>query len=291
METPDQGDLVEAYRYCDRIARQRARNFYPAFRFLPRQRRLALSAFYVFCSFSDDIVDDSSGLSPAERREKLNAWRNSLKHCFDGETDSPLFFALNDSIHRFELPKEPFFDLLRGVEMDLLPRRFPAFSDLETYCRLVASSVGLVSVRIFGCTESGADQYANALGIALQLTNILRDMIEDIERGRIYIPTEDLERFSYNEKDLQNRVYDHRFMELMRFQYDRAQQFFDDADPGLAGVHSRKLLPAEIMKSVYQRILEEIRRRNFNVFAGRVAIPKWRVISGISQILIRRLLS
>lgn len=285
MDSSDADDLLSAYHYCDRIARQRARNFYPAFRFLPKQRRLALSAFYVFCSLSDDIADDHSGISSTERREKLQSWRKSLESCFAGKPDSQVFLALSDCVERFQLPKEPFFDLLRGIEMDLAPRSYSTFDELKTYCQLVASTVGLVSVRIFGCQDSSADRYADTLGIALQLTNILRDLSEDLRRNRVYLPQEDLERFSYSLRDLQNLVYDQRFVELIRFQYERAREYFHQADPRIIGSDSSKLLPAEIMKTVYRQILEEIPRRKYNVINEQLKIPKWRILAGISRLL------
>lgn len=286
---PDQGALQDAYHYCDRIARRRARNFYPAFRFLPKSRRLALSAFYAFCSLSDDIADDLSGQIGAERKSRLADWRAALDHCFKGQADSALFLALQDAISRYQLPQNPFEDLLDGIEMDLEPRRFSTFAELEVYCRNVASSVGRVSVRIFGCYDSGADQYADALGIAFQLTNILRDVGEDLRRRRLYLPQEDLDAFSYREDDFNRKVYDDRFRSLMRFEYDRALSFFSRARPELAGAQARKLLPAEVMKSVYRRTLEELRRRDFRVFDGRISIPRWRMISGVTQTLLRHL--
>jgi phytoene synthase len=279
--------LSEAYSYCDRLARARARNFYPAFRFLSKDRRLALSAFYAFCSLSDDISDDS-GLSLGQRQEKLLVWRGDLDRCFEGECDAPVFIALADAITHFHLPREPFDDLLRGIEMDLEPRRYATFDDLQVYCRCVASSVGRVSVRIFGCHDPGADQYADHLGIAFQLTNILRDLSEDIARDRLYLPQEDLERLGFSESDLSAKIYDDRFLNLMQFQYTRAVSFFASAQPRLAGSQSRRLLPAEIMKAVYRRTLEEIRLRHFRVFDGRIAAPWYGKARVIVQILLRR---
>lgn len=284
---PQSGDLQEAYIYCDRIARQRARNFYPAFRFLSRQRRLALSAFYVFCSYSDDIADDESGLSLADKQQKLKEWTSQLEGSFAGKAEAPLFVALGDAITRYELPHQPFYDLLKGIEMDFTSRRYPTFEDLEVYCRYVASSVGLVSVRIFGCNSPDADRYADALGIGLQLTNIMRDLVEDFKRGRIYIPLEDLDRFSYSEKDLHSHVFNDNFVHLMDFQYKRALEYFSLADPELANDQCKKLLPAEIMKYVYRQILEEMRRRDFRVFDGRIAVPRWRAITSIANTLLK----
>ncbi len=284
MPIPSTAELEDAYRYCDNIARQRARNFYPAFRFLTRERRSALSAYYAFCSLSDDIADENQS-TVEEKRQKLDAWRTSLKQCINGDPETPLFLALADAISRFNLPPQPFFDLLEGIEMDFTSRRYQTFDDLIVYCRRVASSVGLVSVRIFGCTEPGADEYADALGIAFQLTNIMRDISEDIQRDRIYLPTEDLERFEYSEDDLKSAVYDQRFISLMQFQYERALSCFDQAQPDLAGKQRRYLLTAEIMSSVYLRVLDEMKRQKFNVLNHRISIPKWRMAAGIARTL------
>lgn len=284
---PNSGDLQEAYLYCDRIARQRARNFYPAFRFLSRPRRLALSAFYVYCSYSDDIADDDSGFSLSEKQHNLKDWTSQLEGSFAGKAESPLFMALGDTIARFNLPPVPFYDLLKGIEMDFVARRYHTFDDLEVYCRYVASSVGLVSVRIFGCDSPDADRYADALGIGLQLTNIMRDLVEDFKRDRIYIPLEDLDRFSYSEENLSSRVFNDNFFHLMDFQYQRALEYFDLADPRLVEGHYKRLLPAEIMKCVYRQTLEEMRRRDFRVFDGRITVPRWRAMTGIANILLR----
>ncbi|TKJ36942.1 squalene synthase HpnD [candidate division LCP-89 bacterium B3_LCP] len=282
-----QGDLQDAYHHCDRIARQRARNFYPAFRFLPSSRRLALSTFYVFCSHSDDIADDESGASLEEKQNRLNAWEESLNRCFKGEADSFLFLALGDAITKYNLPISPFEDLLKGIRIDFTPARFSTFSELETYCKYVASSVGLISVRIFGCDTNAADEYAEKLGIGLQLTNIIRDISEDSHRGRLYIPLEDLHRFSLEEEDIHNQVYDDRFIALMEFQYERAQQYFNSADLEIIGDQSRKLLPAEIMKAVYRSTLEEIKRRNYRVYDGRVSLSKWRLIASAAKPVVK----
>ncbi|RJP73137.1 MAG: squalene synthase HpnD [Candidatus Zixiibacteriota bacterium] len=276
--------LRQAYLHCDGLARQRARNFYPAFRLLPRPRRLALSAFYAFCTLADDIADEA-GADPDARRSELVRWRGLLDRCFeqrlDPDGDPPVFLALSDAVVRFGLPRQPFRDLLSGIEMDLEPRRFATFADLEVYCRCVASTVGRVSVRIFGCTHPGADAYADRLGLALQMTNILRDLAEDMHRRRLYLPLEDLERFDYREEDVVRQVYDRRFRELMEFQYRRAQGYFQAADPRLAGDQARRLLPAQVMKAVYQGTLEELRRQEFRVYARRISLPAGRKLAAV----------
>ncbi len=280
---PQPADIFRAYRICDQIARRRARNFYPAFRFLPKERRMALSAFYTFCALSDDIVDSQPEFSSAKKVEALKQWRRSLEECFSGEADQPVFVALGDAVRRFRLPPEPFFDLLDGIGMDLEHRRYDTFEELKLYCLRVASSVGLISVRIFGCHRGEADQYAERLGIAFQLTNILRDIPEDLGRDRIYLPQEDLRAFSYSESDLKRKIYDHRFREMMNRQYLRTVDYFRMADLNLVGSGAKRLLAAEIMRSVYRGTLEEIRRRNFNVFEQRIVLPKWRLAVGIAR--------
>ncbi|MCX6640930.1 MAG: squalene/phytoene synthase family protein [bacterium] len=269
---PDQKAIRKAYDYCDRIARQRAHNFYPAFRFLPKPRRLALSAFYTFCSLSDDISDDSENLSHADRLLRLSAWRDSLLSAFDHQSEDVVFMALGDAIRRFDLPRQLFLDLLQGIEMDLQPRAYQTFEDLSVYCRCVASSVGLVSLRIFGCTEPRAEDYADNLGIAFQLTNVMRDVSEDLQRGRVYLPVEDLDKFGVTIADLQACRMDDRFTALMQFEYNRAVSFFEKADPNLAGNQKRKLLTAEIMKAVYRRTLEELRSKRFRVLGQRIKL-------------------
>jgi phytoene synthase len=287
MNAPDQ--LQQAYLFCDQMARRRARNFYPAFRFLPPQRRLALSAFYAYCALSDDVSDDSKDLSLEQRRRMLDSWRQSLDDCFSGRAEAPVFLALQDSIRRFDLPRQPFQDLLDGIEMDLEPRRYATFPDLEIYCRRVASSVGKVSVRIFGCTTAGADLYADNLGIAFQLTNILRDLTEDLQAGRLYLPQEDLDRFGCEEEDLRQGQYDRRFRDLMKFEYLRAWSYYQAADPGLAGKMRHKLFAAQIMKAVYWRVLHELERHDFKVLNRRIVLPWWRKASALAVATAQRL--
>ncbi len=280
-------ELRDAYRYCDLYARRKARHFYPAFRFLRRDRRLALSAFYAFCSLSDDIADEDDGSGLETRKEHLEEWRRRLDDCFAGVVREPVFLALNDAVQKFNLPPEPFYDLLAGIEMDLVTRRYFTFDQLLEYMRRVASSVGRISVRIFGCNHPGADAYADQLGVAFQLTNILRDIAEDLERGRIYLPQEDLDRFSYPATDLEQRVYNDRFLALMDFEFQRARDYYHRADPGLVGNQARRLRTAEVMKGAYLSLLEELKRRHFRVFDQRITLPTHRLAGGVLRALLR----
>lgn len=267
--------LSESYAYCDRIARTRARNFYPAFRFLRKERRLALSAFYAFCTLSDDISDDSSSLTFSQKVEKLQSWRSALDNCFQGDPQAPIFIALADAIQRFALPRQPFDDLLRGIEMDLQPRRYATFADLRAYCRCVASSVGRVAVRIFGCDHPGADDYADNLGIAFQLTNILRDLKEDASRQRIYLPSSDLRQCGYSADELLRGVADERFDRLMAIQIGRAQRLYRE------GAELFNFLEADgrrvfgMMTATYHALLQKIARRPRLVQSRRARLSRW----------------
>jgi phytoene synthase len=278
---PIPADILEAYLYCDKIARSRAKNFYPAFRFLPKPRRLALSAFYAFCSLSDDIADNNSTQPLQNRIEQLADWKQQLDDCFNGNPKDPIFIATHDSMNRYNLPKAPFFDLLDGVEMDFKTHRYNTFSELELYCRRVASSVGRISIRIFGCDGPNADAYADALGIAFQLTNIMRDIDEDYQRDRIYIPLDEMEQYQYSETDINKKIYDERFIRLMQLQYDRAVKYLAKAKIQLLGDQASKLLTAEVMRSVYKQLLEEIRNHNFNIYQGRISVNRWTKIQKI----------
>jgi 15-cis-phytoene synthase len=275
---PDQIAIRDAYIYCDRIARQRARNFYPAFRFLPLSRRLALSAFYTFCSLSDDVSDAAPEEPTARKRQRLIQWRDELERTFYQQGESPVSIALGDAIKRYDLPRQPFFDLLDGIDMDLEPREYNSWEDLQLYCRRVASSVGLVSLRIFGCTAPEGEIYADNLGIAFQLTNILRDVNEDFQQGRIYLPLDDRINFGITRHHFEQRNLDSSFQSLLYFEYGRARQFFNAADPALIGKEYQSLLPAEMMKAVYRGTLNELKKQQFPIFQKRVSLTKWQKI-------------
>jgi len=284
-------DVKNAYRACDKLARQRARNFYPAFRFLPEERRLALSAFYSYCSLSDDTVDSPNEVNPEDKRLRLDVWRGNLNRMYAGNPTESTFIALADAIQRFNLPKQPFYDLLDGVEMDLTIDRYENFDDLLVYCRRVASSVGIVSAKIFGCTHPGGEVYADNLGIAFQLTNIMRDVHEDFKMNRIYLPREEMERFNYSETDLKQALNNENFKALMTFQYKRVLTYYKLAKPSLAESQAKKLFTAELMKSVYWRLLHEIKNRHFDIFNSRIKVPRHKMIAGITSVALKHLFS
>ncbi len=265
-------DLTAAYQRCQEITRRSSSNFYYAFRLLPLPRRQALFAVYAFCRFIDDIADDDTRRDPSQM---LQRWRDELHAAFDGRPTHPIGVALADAARRFPLERQHFLDLIRGVEMDLSHRRYDTFDALYEYCYLVASTVGLLCIAIFGHRTDSARQFAVDLGIAFQLTNILRDVEEDARRGRIYLPLEDLRRFDCSEAVLMSGQYSNNVGALMAFECGRARAYYLRAAGALAPQDRLSLAPAEAMRSIYERLLDRIEARHFDVFEGRITLSAY----------------
>ena len=253
-------------------------SFYYSFSLLPRQKREAIHAVYAFCRYTDDIVDE--GTDEHSKVIRLRRWRMELGRALRGTSSYPLLNQLSVTARKFNIPVDHFYDLIRGMEMDLMKTRYETFEDLRHYCYLVASTVGLMCRQIFGYRNDSTRDYAVNLGIALQLTNILRDIKEDARRGRIYIPAEDLRRFGYSEEDLLACRYTPEFVNLMRFECDRASAYFDMARAALGNEDKRFFFAARIMWSIYAHTLERIKRSNYNVFERRISI------GGLMKVLI-----
>ena len=266
-----QHDLDAAYDLCRRITKAEAKNFYYAFRTLPAVKRRAIYAAYAFCRLCDDISDED--MSREERLKGFSGVRESLAQARQDRYDEPVYVALGDAAIRFGIPWEHFDDIIAGVEMDLDISRYETFDDLRDYCHKVASVVGLVSIRIFGHDEHPeVETYAVDLGLAMQLTNILRDIKEDAGRDRVYIPQDELRRFEVSETDLTNGVVTGPYRELMRFQVGRAREFFDSG---------RKLIPllepdaracTAVLIGVYSSILDRIEASDYDVFSRSVSL-------------------
>src|SRR5438105_3636026 len=201
--------LVRSYAYCERLARREAGNFYHAFRVLPRPQQRAMCALYAFLRVTDDLADAPG--PAADKRARLADWRRQLTAALDGHDRHRLHPALRHTVQSYHIPRQYLDDVLDGVAMDLDPVHYPTFGDLYRYCYRVASAVGLACIHIWGFTDEQAKAYAEAAGVAFQLTNILRDLGEDAGRGRVYLPREDLERFGYGEDDLRAGVRHDRF--------------------------------------------------------------------------------
>ena len=265
-----------AYAYCQSITRRSSSNFYYAFRLLSPERRDALFAVYAFCRFVDDIADDAGRRNPAAL---LARWRDELARVYDGTPTHPIGSALADAVQRFPLAQQHFLDLIRGVEMDLTQRRYATFDGLYEYCYLVASTVGLLCIEIFGHQQPSARDYAVDLGVAFQLTNILRDVMEDGRRGRIYLPLEDLRRFDCTEAELLSSHYSPRLGALMAFECGRARAYYLRARGGLAPEDRSSLAAAEAMRLIYERLLDRIEARHFDVFGPKVTLPRYQKLT------------
>jgi len=246
-------------------------SFYYSFSLLPRQKREAIHAVYAFCRYTDDIVDE--GTDEHTRVVRLRRWRMELGRALRGTSPYVILNQLSATARKFNIPVDHFYDLIRGMEMDLSKTRYETFEELHRYCYLVASSVGLMCRQIFGYRNDSTRDYAVNLGVALQLTNILRDIKEDAKRGRIYLPGEDLRRFGYTEEDLLACRYTPEFVNLMRFECDRASKYFDIARAALGNEDKRFFFAARIMWSIYAHTLRRIMRSNYNVFERRISVP------------------
>ncbi len=253
------------------LTRRSGSNFYYSFLFLPRGKREAMYALYAFCRTVDDAVDQGSG-SPGDQRCVLAEWRAELRRAYQGRPTQPIAVRLAEVVRDFPIPREHLDAILDGVEMDIDKRRYASFEELYEYCYRVAAAVGLACIEIFGYSDLRARDYAVNLGVALQLTNIMRDLKTDADRGRIYLPLDELRRFGYPEEDLLRGRYTQPYLELMRFQADRTHAYYRAARAALPRVDRRRLVAAEIMGVIYHALLRTIEARRFRVFDRRVRL-------------------
>jgi phytoene synthase len=268
--------LREAYAYCREVTRRSSSNFSYAFHLLPAERRDALYALYAFCRFVDEIADDGGERNPAGL---LATWRDELDRVYAGRPTHPIGVALADAVRRHPLERRHFDEIITGVETDLRQHRYETFDALETYCYRVASCVGLLCIEIFGHRHASARRYAVDLGIACQLTNILRDVREDARRGRIYLPLEDLRRFEVGEAELLAGRYSPSLAALLAFECGRARALYLRARGTLDDEDRVQLATAEAMRRIYERLLDRIEARHFDVFGGRVTLPGYQKVS------------
>jgi phytoene synthase len=268
------------------LTRRSGSNFYYAFLFLPRRKREAMYALYAFCRTVDDAVDQGGG-SPGDQRRVLAEWRAELRRAYQGRPTQPIAVRLSEVIRDFPIPREHLEAILDGVEMDIDKRRYASFEELYEYCYRVAAAVGLASIEIFGYSDLRARDYAVNLGIALQLTNIMRDLKTDAERGRIYLPLDELRRFGYAEDDLLRGRYTQAFFELMRFQADRTHAYYRAARAALPRVDRRRLAAAEIMGVIYRALLRAIEARRFRVFDRRIRLSTPRRLTLAAGVYLR----
>jgi phytoene synthase len=275
----------DAYEFCRQITANYAKTFYLATLLLPEEKRRAIWAIYVWCRRTDELVDGPQ--SRLTTTETLDRWEKQLESVFAGEPMDDFDVAFVDALQHFPMDIQPFRDMIAGQRMDLYRSRYDTFEELRLYCYRVAGTVGLMVTPVLGLEDSGNKtpwsdfldssdplEEAIALGIAKQLTNILRDVGEDARRGRIYLPLEELALFGYTEEDLFNGVVDARWRELMRFQIQRARKFYDQAERGIRALSPDSRWPIWAALMHYQGILDVIERNEFDVFTKRAFVPK-----------------
>jgi len=255
------------------IAKESKSSFYYAFSLLSPEKRDAMNTVYAFCRKTDDIVDE--GFETDEiKYEKLRKWRIEFEKAIYGRSDYQLLNKVAAIIKQFNIPLEHFFELIVGMEMDLQHKRYLSFEDLIEYCYRVASTVGLMCIEIFGYKNKSTRDYAINLGLAMQLTNIIRDVGKDSEFGRIYIPQQDLKLFNYSEKELLEKKYNSNFRELMAHEAERAKNYFEKADQSLDFEDKPSMFPARAMQHIYSKLLHKIEKSDYDVLNNKIKVSK-----------------
>lgn len=266
--------VAEAYRHCRSITHRYGANFSVGFRFLPKEKREAVYATYAWCRFADDIADE-----PGERKdERLDEWQAELDACYEGRPHHPITIALADAVGRFPIPKDAFIALVDGCRQDMVKTRYETFDELLHYCDLVASSISDLSLSIFGYRSSQAPEWGRSLSTALQLTNVTRDIGDDLTRDRIYLPAEELRRFGIGEEDLFAHRETEAMRELILFQVERARGYFERAEPLLSDLDFDARFPTLLMGGVYAAVLREIEREPFAPLRRRISLPLHRKV-------------
>ena len=260
--------------YCQQKTAQSGSSFYYSFLFLPPERRRAITALYAFCREVDDTVDETTDQSVA--RIKLAWWRNEVALMYSGTPTHPVMLALQPHLQTYDLKQEHLQAIIDGMEMDLDQSRYLDYPNLKKYCWHVAGVVGILSASIFGVTNPQTLKYAEALGLAFQLTNIIRDVGEDARKGRIYLPINELQQFGVTAADLLNARHSEKFEALMKFQADRAQTLYDEAFALLPKEDRRAQRPGLMMAAIYRTLLDEIERDGFHVLTQKISLTPLR---------------
>ena len=278
MDAAHPAPLAQSDADCRQVARRRAKNFYYSFLLLSPQQRDAMCAIYAFMRYCDDLSDE-----PGAARDPLNHWRRALTAALDGKFDGfPAWPAFYDAVDRYRIPQEYFYQMIDGVSSDLEPRHIQTFEELYQYCYQVASVVGLTTIHIFGFGSADALPLAEKCGVAFQLTNILRDIKEDAERGRIYLPAEDLARFDVAPEELQTGTRSANFLRLMGFETERARAYYRESMGLIDLVNPRSRRSLSALIAIYAKLLDRIETLHFDVFSRRVSLSRlqksWSVV-------------
>ena len=262
--------------YCVDKCRSSGSSFTSSFRFLPADKRRAMTVLYAFCREIDDVVDECSDADVA--RTTLNWWRNEVAAIYGGQPTHPVCIALVDIVKQFDLPQEHLLEIVDGMEMDLDQPRYPDFKSLQLYCYRVASVVGLLSAQIFGYSDRETLKYAHDLGTPFQLTNIIRDVGEDARRNRIYLPMDEMQQFGVTASDILNANETENFHKLMAFQIERARRYYRQAFGHLPAADRKAQRAGLIMAEIYLAVLNEVERSGCHVLRERVSLtPSYKI--------------
>ena len=270
MDTPGISDihLEDAYDYCEQITRNEARNFYYAFITLPMRKKRAIYTAYAFCRRCDDAVDNSE--STTEKKRLLDEIENNLKSGINLDKlileNNPIILATCAIIKEFNIPQQYFFDVIQGVRMDIEFTTFNSFDEVKEYCYKVASVICLICIKIFGYSNPKAIDYAIDFGLAMQLTNILRDILDDLNENRCYLAFEEMDKFNYSINQLRESLYNDDFIQMMKFEVDRAKRYFESGSRLLPLVDTDSRICLVILSTIYSKILKKIERSNYNIF-------------------------
>ena len=281
--------VADSYRYCRNIARKRAKNFYYSFLLLEKPQRDAMCAIYAFMRQCDDLSDDPVSTDKAALQQSIGLWRLQLHCALRGDVmDDPLWPAFHDTVQRYRIPHRFFHEMIDGIASDIEPQRMQTFDDLYRYCYHVASVVGLTVIHIFGFQSVRALLLAEKCGIAFQITNILRDVREDAETGRVYLPAEDLERFHVSVEQLRNGKEDENFRELMHFEAQRAREFYVESEPLLEMIVPKSRRSLWALREIYLRLLKKIEGADYKVLRQRIAVSKPAKMALLARAFLRR---
>lgn len=289
----DKSDKTKvAYAYCESVTKTHAKSFYFAAKFLPKHKQKAVFPIYAFCRHVDDEIDEIGEGDEKKAIETVNKWKEQLENIYQGKENSTLssqhsahiFTAWKDLLKVYKIPPELPLELIQGVLMDTTIKRYETFEELYVYCYRVASTVGLMSSEILGYSEKKALEYAEAMGIGMQLTNILRDIKEDALINRIYLPQEDLKKFGVSEAQIFENSFDKNFKQMMQFQIERARSFYEQGEKGIPLLEKDSRFTVLLASRIYGKILDEIERQKYDVFKRRAHTTMGQKFSSIPKI-------
>ena len=286
MKSSIDKQLADSFKHCEYVAKTQARNFYYSFLTLPREKKAAMCAIYAFMRYSDDVSDDVS----LNKAEQMATWNRALEESFRGEYgNNRILPAFHATAKKYQIPEKLFHELIEGTRWDLTKTRYSTFDELYQYCYRVASIVGFVCIHVWGFEPADGDamRFAEACGLAFQLTNILRDVKEDVERDRIYLPQEDLVRFGVSSSEIEAGKMTPALTELIRFEVSRAKEFYLEAEKLTPLLHKDGKATYTVMLKIYRGILDEIELANYDVFSRRASISAGKKLSILSSALFR----